>query len=226
MSLESEEHLAFEAAEAGDYARARQLLLPLVRQGSTYARDLIAWIWDPEERLAFEALEAGDYERSRELSAPLAREGSVHAMHLLGWMHEYGRLADSRKTTAISCYRKAAEGGITRAFYYAGMLLLETGERSEARRLFEHGVVLGSMQSMYGLGRCLEDGETDHERQQSVRWFEKAAALGHFFSKRRLLGISAQQSLSGKIMVIPRLLKLMGGGVVLIAKDRNSERLY
>lgn len=224
--MESDEHLAFEAVEAGDYERAKQLLLPLVRQGSTYARDLIDWMWEPEERLASDAVEAGDYERARELLIPLAHHGSVHAMNLLGWMHENGKMPNSRKMDAISYYIKAAESGSTRSFYSAGMILLETGDTKEARKVFEQGVALGNMQSMFGLGLCLAQGETNYERQESVRWFERAAERGHFVAKRKLLGMSARTSLFGRIMFLPRLLKLMSSGAALHWKDRNSERLY
>lgn len=224
--LESEEQLAFEAVEAGDYERAKQLLRPLVRQGSTYARDLIGWLWEPEERLAAEAVAAGDYERAQELLIPLARNGSVHALHLLGCMHESGKMANSSRASAISYYRRAADGGITNAFYDAGILLLENGDIKEAKRVFEQGVALGSTQAMYGLGRCLAQGETDHERQEAVRLFEVAAADGHIPSKRQLLGISARKSLFDRIMFIPRLLRLMISGVMLYSKDKTSKKLY
>jgi TPR repeat protein len=181
---------------------------------------------ESEEHSAFEAVEAGDYERAKQLLLPLARQGSANAMNLLGWMHGKGKIEGADKTEGASWYRKAAEGGVTEAFYHSGTLLLESGDEAGAREAFEKGAALGSMQSMYGLGHCLDQGKTESEKREALSWFERAAAKGHFPAQRRMLRISAGKSLFNRIMFVPRLLKMTYRGVVLHWKDKHSEKLY
>jgi TPR repeat protein len=181
---------------------------------------------EDEERLALEAVQAGDYERARGLLLPLAGQGSAYAMNVLGWMHEHRKIKGASKTEGATWFRRAAEGGITEGFYYSGMLLLDCGDRAGAREAFERGIALGSLQAMYGLGRCLEQGETEADQQEALRWLEKAAAGGHFRAKRRLLGIQSRKSLLGRIMFLPRLLRLTIRALALHRKDSNSERLH
>lgn len=180
----------------------------------------------PEEQSAFAAVEAGDYGRALEMLDPLARQGSAYAANLIGWLHAEGKIGGARKREAVSWYRQAGEGGIVEAFYHAGSLLLEIGEKEAAREAFERGVALGNMPSMYGLGYCLEEGNDEAGKQQALEWYEKAAARGHFPARRRVLALSARKSLFNRIMYLPRLLGLAFRGAALQSKDRRSERLY
>lgn len=182
---------------------------------------------ESEETLAFEAMNAGDYERARQLSVSLAKRGSAYAMLMLGFMHDHGRIDAANQADAVAYYRKAGDGGIVRAFYHLGMLLLDMGDGSGAREAFARGAALGSMQSMHGLGLAIErEAGADAETQEALRWFERAAAQGHIPAERRLIGIRAKKSLAGRLMLIPRVLKLTWRGVVLYLKDKHAERLH
>jgi TPR repeat protein len=181
---------------------------------------------ESEERSAFEACEAGDYHRAQQLLIPLARQGSAYAMNLLGWINAERKIEGGNQAEAAFWFRKAAEGGITQAFYYLGTVLLESGDESGAREAFEQGVALGNTPCMYGLGYCLERGNTESEKREALVWFERAAAEGHFPAQRKLLALSAGKSLFDRIMYIPRLLMVGRRAVALLIRDRHSEKLY
>ena len=183
---------------------------------------------DSEERLAYELLEAGDYHQAQQLLLSLAQQDSVYAWNALGWMHHRGAIGQIDNSESISCYRKAAEGGFSEAFFSIGVILLEKGDEQGALQAFEEGANLGDLRSMYWLGHFLIDTDrTDFEKEEGLVWLKRAAAKGHLFAQRRILSIEmkSEKSLLKKLILALKVLPLTYRSTVLFLKDRNSERL-
>lgn len=182
----------------------------------------------PEERLAYEALYAGAYSQAADLFAKLASQGSALAFNALGWMHDTGRIGAIDKAKAVSCYRKAAEGGIAEAYYNLGSVLQETGDDMGARTAFDEGAHLGDLRSMFALGDLLVDrAEDDAEIQEGLQWLERAASYGHLFAQKKLLSIALRK----KRMPLRRLIylwkvsRLAARGFALYRRDRSAREL-
>ncbi|WEH40321.1 sel1 repeat family protein [Streptomyces sp. AM 2-1-1] len=75
----------------------------------------------------------------------------------------------------------AAEGGDLRALRSMALLAKIGGDPDEAERLFRLGVERKDPESMWEMGRLVEDRDG---LAASEQWFRMAAEHGHFFAKR------------------------------------------
>jgi TPR repeat protein len=180
------------------------------------------------ERLASQAIQTGAYEEAVRLLRPLAERHSEYALLTLGWIYETGATGASDKDAARSYYERAAIEGSASAYHDLGRLLLVRGEESQARSAFEAGAERGDIPCMARLGRMMvkgQGGPTD-TNAGSV-WLEKAAAKGHIFAQRTLLGIKARnaKSIFEKLSIKLQIASLAKKGTEEILRDPRSDRL-
>lgn len=93
---------------------------------------------------------------------------------LRAW-HLHRKYGSPEKLTA------AAEGGDLRALRTIALLAKIGGDTDEAERLFRRGVELKDPESMWEMGRLVEDRDG---LAASEPWFRMAAEHGHFAAKR------------------------------------------
>ncbi len=83
---------------------------------------------------------------------------------------------------------------VEKSMLQRGNELLKNGDISGARLVFEHIASLGSKHAAYALGRTYDENYIDQllssgvvpEKELAVKWYKKAAALGHREAEERL----------------------------------------
>lgn len=150
-----------------------------------------------QEHRAYQAIEKGDYEKARRLLEPAADRNSVYSLLTLGGFYEAGKLGPPDPGLALSYYRRAADQGSAGANRRLGRLLLDQGNEKEARAAFEPGAEAGNISCMFWLGKMMLDGRGGVINVgRGTEWLERAAAQGHLFAKRALLGLASRNSKS------------------------------
>ena len=148
-----------------------------------------------QEHRAYQAIEKGDYEEARRLLEPVAARNSVYSLLTLGGFYEGGHLGPPDLKTALSYYQRAANQGSAEGNRRLGRLLLEQGDEKEAQAAFEHGAEAGDISCMFWLGKMMVDGRGRAvDTSRGTEWLERAAAHGHLFARRALLGLAIRNS--------------------------------
>lgn len=183
---------------------------------------------DVNEKLARKALEEQDYEEAVSLLRSLAESNSKFALLSLGFIYETGVTGAPDKVAARSYYERAASQGSATAYFELGRLLKRQGEEVPARAAFEAGAERGHLPSMSRLGRMMVEGcggPTDVKA--GIEWLERAAAEGHLFAQRTLLGIEERnaKSVREKLSVKWKIALLALRGAKDMSKDPSSDQL-
>lgn len=179
------------------------------------------------EREAYDAIERDDYESAFKILTLIANESSPYALLTLGWMYDNALGVCEDKAVARSYYIRATDAGSLVAYHRLGWLLLEQGDQHKAREAFDNGARQGSIACMHQVGVMLLDGrggEVDNE--DGKYWLSRAADQGHFWSKRKLLGIKKKQarSILLKLYINIRIIALGIQGGLAHFSDPNSQR--
>ncbi len=180
------------------------------------------------EQLAAQAIETGDYEEAARLLRPLAERNSEYALLSLGWIYETGATGASDKDAARLYYERAAAEGSASGYFELGRLLLGQGEESQARAAFEAGAERGDIPSMSKLGRMMVEGRGGPTViDAGSSWLEIAAAQGHIFAQRTLLGIDERnaKSVFKKLSVKRKIASLAIEGAIEMLKDPHSDKM-
>ncbi|HEX4735970.1 MAG TPA: tetratricopeptide repeat protein [Allosphingosinicella sp.] len=181
-----------------------------------------------EEQLADQAIKKGDYEEALCLLRPLAERNSANALLALGWICETGAIGAPDKDAARSYYERAAVEGGGSAYHELGRLLSGQGQASEARVAFQAGAECGDIPCMARLGRMMVEGRGGPEDiAAGSAWLGKAAAQGHVFARRILLGIelSNARSIFRKLFVRMKILSFATRAAREFIKGRDSNKL-
>ncbi|MES2057265.1 MAG: tetratricopeptide repeat protein [Pseudomonadota bacterium] len=168
------------------------------------------------------------YDEAQSLLYTLSGQGSVYSLLALGWMHESGAIEPKDTKIAKSYYERAALEGDSEAYLRLGRLLMNEGERPQARAAFEAGAEMGNLGSMYELGIALLEGAGGTASdERAIAWLKRAAEEGHIFSERKLISIEATQSRSliERILLIPRILVLATKAFKVGFRDVYSDKL-
>jgi uncharacterized protein len=179
------------------------------------------------EQEAYDAIEKEDFISAIEILRPIADERSPYALLTLGWMHDNALAVPQDKEIAQSYYIRAADAGSLAASHRLGWLFLEQGDEHKARAIFFNGAKQGSLSCMYEVGVMLIDGKGGEvDRKDGMDWLNRAANRGHFWSRRKLLGIEKKQTKSflRKLFVNMRILVLGIQGGLAHFSDPSSER--
>ena len=96
-----------------------------------------------DEQLAAKAMEEGKSADAVRLLRPLAERESQYGLICLGWIYETGAQGAQDKAAAAIYYERAAALGSADACLNLGWLMLEQGQETQARSVFERGAALG-----------------------------------------------------------------------------------
>ncbi|CAN1530476.1 Sel1-like repeat [Sphingomonadaceae bacterium] len=179
------------------------------------------------EREAFDAIEQDDFESAFRILTPIADERSAYALLTLGWMHDNALVVPEDKEVAQSYYIRAIDAGSLLACHRLGWLFLGQGNAQKARDVFLKGAEQGSISCMYEVGVMLLDGlGGGGDYRAGKNWLSIAADQGHFWSKRKLLGMQKQHENSylRKLYINVRIFLLGIQGVVAHFRNPRSER--
>jgi TPR repeat protein len=181
-----------------------------------------------DEQLAAQAIAAGAYEEAVRLLRPLVERNSEYALLTLGWIYETGAVGAPDKDAARLYYGRAAAAGSASAYHDLGRLLSGQGEESQARAAFEAGAERGNILCMARLGRMMVEGRGGLvDIGVGSAWLENAAAQGHIFARRHLLGIEARnaRSIFGKLFVGIKVVLLAMKGAREMLKEPRSDKV-
>lgn len=183
----------------------------------TYARELHAC----------QLMGAEDYDAAIAVLEPLAEEGSEYAHMSLGWIHEGVENRKPDWSKAQFHYERAIACGSVVAYAELGRLLDRRGLEAEARTILEAGAALGNLPCMARLGAMLTKGRGGNvEFGTGIMWLQTAAAQGHFFAQRQLLGLELKsaRSLASKLGLWRRIFLLANQLFIESLKDPWSDK--
>jgi TPR repeat protein len=181
-----------------------------------------------DEEPARKAFAERAYEEAVRLLRPLAERHSENALLALGWIYETGATVAPDWEAARLYYERAAAQGNDRAYFELGRLLKRQGEEAQARAAFEAGAERDNLPSMSRLGRMMVEGRGGAiDVDAGTAWLEKAAARGHIFAQRTLLGIALAKAKSvfEKLSIRIKIVALATKGVKEAARDPNSDKV-
>jgi TPR repeat protein len=166
-AMRTEEHRAFDALEAGNYAVSARLFEPLAARGSETALLNLGWMYcygrlgppDREKAIALweEAArggsaaakhylgrafkKAGDLQRARSLFIEGAEQGNTACMNMVGRMLVRGQGGDADFQTGVAWLTRAADSG--QVYARRELFRLEAlRTRSWLRRVWVHGEMI------------------------------------------------------------------------------------
>lgn len=159
------------------------------------------WVWytpkpsvqeDPQTvalREGVAAFHAGAFDAALEKLKPLAEKNNAQAAYWLGQMYEDGLGVNKDADTAISWYRKSAEGGWTDASFRLGEIYLNGTEElqdfKKARKWLEQAARGGNARAQFDLGRLYANGwGGEKDPIQAYVWYEFAAKQGDYEAQR------------------------------------------
>jgi TPR repeat protein len=117
----------------------------------------------------------------------LAETGSVRAMNLLGEIYHRGDRVKKDMDKAIYWYQRAGECGLSRSWYYLGMVFQQRKEYDAAIKSLERAANAKYAPAMNLLGIMYFKGQgTRKDLIKGMSFWESAAALGHVYAKRNL----------------------------------------
>ena len=114
----------------------------------------------------------------------IAVGGDPYAHACLGVMYDYGCCVDQSYSTAVECYRKAAEQGYSRGQHNLGWMY-QNGygvdqSYSTAVEWYRKAAEQGNAIAQFNLGWMYQNGYgVDKNNSTAVEWYRKAAEQGH-----------------------------------------------
>jgi TPR repeat protein len=180
------------------------------------------------EKFAHELINCERFDHAIEMLDSLVEDGSEYALLSLGWLYEGGAKSKLDFEKAKYYYQRAVKCGFVSAHSELGRLLDYQGLEVEARKVCEAGAVLGNVPCMARLGEMLTQGRGGSvDFETGIHWLQAAAAEGHFFAQRQLLGfeIKSAKSLRIRFRLWRRILVLGKELVVELLRDPNSDKV-
>lgn len=110
-------------------------------------------------RAGVEAWEAGDYARALREWRPLAQAGDADAQFNLGQAYKLGRGVTQDLAQAIAWFQRAAAQGHIQAEDNLGLVLYESGRRTDALSWLERSAARGEPRAQYVLAAELFNGQ-------------------------------------------------------------------
>lgn len=110
-------------------------------------------------RAGVEAWEAGDYARAVREWRPLAQAGDADAQFNLAQAYKLGRGVTQSFPDAIAWFQRAADQGHIQAEDNLGLILYETGRKSDALSWLERSAARGEPRAQYVLAAELFNGQ-------------------------------------------------------------------
>jgi len=135
------------------------------------------------------ALKAGAFKSALDDLEPIAKKDNAQAAYWLGRMYEEGLGVKQNADTAITWYRKAAEGGWAAAKLQLGEIYFKGTEElqdfKKARKWLEQAARDGNARAQLDLGRLYANGwGGDKDPVQAYVWYEFAAKQGNYEAQR------------------------------------------
>jgi uncharacterized protein len=158
----------------------------------------------------------------------LADRGSVMSMIYIANAYRNGVGTNTDLRQAEEWYRRAADGGSILASYELGRVFLERKEYHSAKEAFDIGVSQNYPPSMHMLALMYLRGTgVVRDISKARDLLERAAALGHIFSKRNI-GVLLMKGHFG-LSQVPKgvllLLSALKDALIVVSTDPTSDRL-
>jgi len=172
------------ALESLDYAAAHAAFMTGADLGDDQCKKVLSERDLFAESELEKAIDSRDFQSAVEHMEKLADLGSASALGEIGWIYHSGQIGTPDLLLAKKYYERAIKAGNTSVSGNMGLLLLEEGEKIQARDAFLRGAEDGQPSCMYQLSRMLRngDGGTIDVKQADI-WLSKAAAQGHLVSQ-------------------------------------------
>ena len=164
---------------AKDYAKARDLLIPLAEQGNSVAQNLLATLFfggpgvDQDYAKAFEWIEKS------------VAQGNSKAQYNLGKMFANGFAVEKDNVQAIFWVEKSASQGYALAQYALGAMYEHgriggSSDPAKAVEWYQKAAVQGDANAQLALGNLywLDEGIV-HDYAKALEWIEKSAVQGN-----------------------------------------------
>ena len=135
------------------------------------------------------AFRTGAYGTALELLEPLAKKGDAQAGYWMGQMYEQGLGVKRDVDTAVTWYRKAAEGGWTAGKLQLGEMYFEGTETlqdfTKARNWLDQAAHDGDARAQLDLGRLYANAwGGDKDPIEALVWYELASRQGNYEAQR------------------------------------------
>jgi uncharacterized protein len=152
-----------------DYARAREILEPLARQGNADAQQLVGSIYADGKGVPQDSARASHW------FSLAAEQGKVDAQFALGIMHRDGVGVPKDRGLALNWLRRAAEQQHSDATNALGELYVGS-DQDEAAAWFERATLMGNGTAPYTLGMLYALGQGVGQSDiEAYKWFALSA---------------------------------------------------
>ena len=164
------------------------------------------------------AFDSGHYGIALKELEPIANKGNAQAAYWLGRIYDEGLGVKRNARTAVSWYRKAAEGGLTDAKLQLGELYFKGTEElqdfKKARKWLEQAALDGNARAQLDLARLYANGwGGGKDPIQAYVWYEFAAKQGDHEAERLRDGL-LKTLREDQIAEAQRLAEKMASGVI------------
>jgi TPR repeat protein len=171
---------------------------------------------------------AGRYAEVLQIYTEWGNDGSVDAQNWVGWMHEQGEGTPVDPVEARRWYEMAVATDPAQTHGAIARVLVKQSRAEEAVRLLEIDAARGHAPAIYRLGLFHESGTgVPVDRDRALRFFEQAAAMGHLFARRRILGrmLRGEFGLLRIPLALMRIVLQTPHFLRVVVKDMHDDRL-
>lgn len=158
----------------------------------------------------------------------LAADGSPLAMYLIAGIYHRGQKVEIDYSAAVKWYKRAADGGVKRAFVYMARIYAEQEQYDRAYEAYDRGASLGYAPCLTGLASMFFLGRgTEINLEEAERLWSRAITLGNLYAKKSL-GVAYFDGTYGKGKILQGWWMFWQARIVtwrLRMTDRWSDRL-
>lgn len=169
---------AYEAAQAGDYARAVSLWTKLAEQGDPDAQYALGWMYESGQGVAINFKQAAHWYKEA------AIQNYVAAQYVLASMYDKGTGVTANPESAVAWYLKAANQGDAESQFQLG-LHYQDGNGALQNDVqsfiwFSEAAQQGYLSAQLYLGKIYQSGRgVKQDYHAAFKWYEKAYSQGN-----------------------------------------------
>jgi len=142
------------------------------------------------------------------------------AQVFLGWLYESGKGTPTNIGKAIHYYTRAAEAGNAEASLRLGDYCERTGKYAEAVQWYRRAAEMNHMAAAYRLACMIRYGTDVIDINDSLRWLERAANMGHIWARAMVARQMLKRRIKGgAIRAIALFIGAAFAGVMIILRS-------